>query len=237
MARPNSILALVCLALSLQAQAQDIFPGPIMRTIGAGASYLIDQDFEGAGYDNGETWTEAGAGTIDEDYTGTVLDGTQSLQLAGTSAAANTSSTFGNQSEVWMYALFRLVNLPGSTENIINLRTTGGADCYIARINTSGQLTVANGPTATCVTTVSTGTTYHIWCYYKTGTGANAILNVAFSTTGIRPTSGNNFAQVTTGTAATDPDRIRIGTASSITHSVIFDKIRVDNVQIGDNPP
>lgn len=55
------------------------------------ATYLLNQNFEGTGYDNSESWTETlDGGTVDEDYTTTVLAGSQSLFMP---AALNTIGT------------------------------------------------------------------------------------------------------------------------------------------------
>jgi hypothetical protein len=236
MARLNSLIALLC--LSLPCAAQEIFPGPIMRTIaaaGGGATYLVDQDFEGAGYDNGETWTEAGSGTKDEDYTGTVLDGSQSLRIAQSSQNATTQTTFTANDEVWVYALFRPVSIPASTQTILEVKNNTTSLVQL-RHPGDGHLRVQGSTTATTVGLVSAGTTYHIWLRYVKGTGANAIASIGFSTDGTRPTSGNNFAQFTTGDATLQADVLVIGGPGITTQEHIWDKVRVDDVVIGDNP-
>jgi hypothetical protein len=243
MARLNSILALLCLSLPIQ--AQDIFPGPIMRTIaGAGGggsgcpTCLVSQDFEGAGYDNGETWTESGTATIDEDYTGVVLAGSQSLRIVYVSNLGAASTSFSANDDIWIYCLIRPIAIHSATRNLIevlNNTTTLG----LARITSGGAIVASATATATTVATMSTGTTYHLWVHYVKGSGANSVLSVAFSTDGVRPTSGDNFAGVATGPAVLQADKIALGSvASTVTAAeYIYDKVRVDDAQIGDNPP
>ena len=84
---------------------------------------------------------------------------------------------------------------------------------------------------------MSTGTTYHVWVKYVKGSGSNAVVEVGFSTDGTRPTSGGTFAtQTSGGTATVDTDRIMFGQSSSNTVGAYFDKVRVDDAVIGDNP-
>jgi hypothetical protein len=135
---------------------------------------------------------------------------------------------------VWVYFLFRPVVIPGSSSTFLTVNS-GGTPVESYRILADGRLQCLSGSTTT-VGTVSAGTTYHVWCHYKKGSGANAVIDIAFSTDGLRPTSGNNFAQKTNGTSTSQVDRLIVGpTLNTQTH--IFDKVRVDDAQIGDNPP
>jgi hypothetical protein len=223
-----------------------LLAGPVPQTpsrgmvVGGGppATYLVKQDFEGAGYDNSETWTESGVG-IDEDYTGVVLAGSQSLRINSSAASAHTSSpTFTGQAEVWGYFIYRPASLPAASTVIANFLTAVGNDCLRLRINSGGALLIraGGGTEATSVGTLSAGTTYHIFLYFLKGSGANAFASVAFSTDGTKPTSGNNYRESTNGTITSDVEVFRFGQASSSTMDFVFDKVRVDDVTIGDNP-
>ncbi len=206
------------------------------------APYLIRQGFEcpTGGYDHGpEIWTESGTGTIDQQYTATVLAGTQSLSiLQSANIAGDLSPTFTAQDEVWVYLLLRPVSIEaGIIRTLVGIRNSSGSTFCGLQIDTDGSLRVAMNVVADTVGTVSAGTTYHIWFHYKKGTGADAIADVGFSTNGIRPTSGNNFAQTTTGNPTSQAVAIMLGPNASATQQYIFDNVRVDDVQIGDNPP
>jgi hypothetical protein len=219
-----------------------VIRGPRPVVVASSTNYLIKQDFEGAGYDNSETWTESGTGTIDEDYTGVVLSGSQSLRLNVSAQTARTiSPTFSGQTDCWVYFLFRPATATASgTPSICDLRS---GSTFVSRVSTdtAGKLTVRNG-TSGGVTTVggmTAGVTYHVWMHYTAGSGANGVSAVAFSTDGVRPTGGNNFAQHTSGNATAGADNLTLGqSVGSGTHTFdfIFDKARVDDATIGDNP-
>jgi hypothetical protein len=206
---------------------------------GGGASYLVDQDFEGAGYDNSETWTEGGTGTLDEDYTGTVLDGAQSFRQATVTQNGTVYVSFAAQDEVWVYFLLRPVSVPGNT-TIVTVQSGATEVANIIQLN-SGLLRFQIPSPLTTVTTVgalSVGTTYHVWANYSKNT-AGGKLSIGFSTDGTRPTSGNNYAATTGHARTAQISRFYIGdpVSGNVTRENIFDKIRIDDAQIGDNPP
>jgi hypothetical protein len=237
MARLNSLILLLSLTLSVE--AQDIFPGPIMRVIAAAGggppTYLREQGFEGAGYDNGETWTESGA-TINEDYTGVVLDGSQTLRIAWASTAPNTKTSFTSVDEVWVYFLLRPITIENANRIIASITGSGTRVLELKVVASTAALRVQWGSTATTVGTLSAATTYHVWVHYKKGTGANSIIDVGFSTDGTRPTSGNNFAQSTSNSSTIQVNELILGEGTSYIQEYLYDKVRVDDVQIGDNP-
>lgn len=208
---------------------------------GAPATYLIKQDFEGAGYDNSETWTEAGTGTLNEDDTTSPspLVGSQSLRVVfAAETGTTTSPVFAAQADCWLYARIHPVAIVtvGSTVSL-TIRHAAG-ECLRLRIMNTGLVGVraGGGTEAVTVDAMSNGTEYHIWCHYIKGTGANAVATVGFSTDGTKPTSGNKFASSVNGTATADADRVQIGSGVSTTHTYVWDKIRIDDVSIGNNP-
>jgi hypothetical protein len=233
------LLSLLTCVLCLGAMSPraGVIAGGRQAAGGVVPTYLVKQDFEGAGYDNSETWTESGAGTIDEDYATSPapLVGSQSLQLSG-AAVINTYTTFAGQSTVDVY--FKLHRVSGSNHRGMSLRNSSGTAVFYLIIESGGALTARAGTAGgvSTVSTTSTGTTYDVWITWTKGTGANAVASVAFSTNGVRPLSGNAYAQHTTGNAATDAARIMLGSDLSSTFHLVFDKVRVDDVTIGDNP-
>lgn len=202
-------------------------------------TYLINQNFEGTGYDNSETWTESsGSSTIDEDYTATVLYGSQSLNVVGTvgADAYAKSPAFTAQSEVWFYWLFRPV-VSANANRIIYRGMLAGVNKFNVRLKLTTkalELYDLTGGSAVTVATISTGTTYHIWGHYKAD--PDGILEIAFSTDGVKPTSGNNYASSTAGTLADNVDNVQVGNFSAATDDFIIDRVLVDDVEIGDNP-
>lgn len=226
--------ALVYLLTCCSLAAQVIIHGPTATpiTIGSGADpllpYLVNQNFEGTGYDNSETWTETGTG-IDEDYATSPapLLGSQSCRIVSTGGAdTRTVKTFTAQSTLYAHVLWHRVSNPG-TEDIISFRSTGSARLTI-RITTGGAITVVHGSaTATVTDTVATGSTIHIWAKYVQGTGSDGVAEVGYSTDTTRPTSGTKFASLSNGTATTTVDRIYLGDAGG-TFEWIFDECFVD---------
>lgn len=215
-------------------------------TLGAGvsaaadpcASYLVCQGFEGAGYDNSESWTEAGAGTKDEDYTTIHLVGDQSLAMVSTDwSQTNTSYvSFTAQDNAYSYFQFQ-VNSTTASQNIMMLADSSGNNlCYVALLSTD-VLHVDCGGTADTVGTLSINTTYHIWVEHEKGTGANGHCRVAFSTDGSKPASGNNFAESSECTGTAQTARLLLGGyAETPTTVMVFDKARVKSTAIGANP-
>ena len=204
----------------------------------AGASYLFQENFEVTGYEN--TWTEGGTGTVDEDYStsGLGLEGSKCLRLeAAAQSPRATSDNWSAQSDLWFYVLVRPVSLPAATMMLLTLQATT-TECVRIRLDPAGTLKVraGGGTENTTVAATSAGTTYHIWVHYTKGTGSNAFGSVAFSTDGVKPTSGNQYRETTNGTAASDCNNVRFGVTSSGTFDLLYDKVRVSASEIGDNP-
>jgi len=201
------------------------------------ASYLLAQGFEGTGYDNSETWTASGTGTADPDAStsGLSLEGSQCAHLVGSTQTATIASpSITALSDVWAYCLLRFVST-GATARVFGFYNGSTIQTQF-RIRSGGSIDVLASASAQTVGTMSTGTTYHLWFRQTTGSGANSFGSVGFSTDGTRPTSGNNYAEITTGNVTTNCNAVRFGSNSSATFEFYADKVRVDDVQIGDNP-
>jgi hypothetical protein len=189
-------------------------------------SYLLEENCEGAGTPAG--WGDAG--TPDWDYTTTILQGSHSIDLG---TGDSTGATISDGSPLYVYFLFRMrASLPASATQVFGLRTSGDSALCLFRIGTDagsrGKITVfANGSDSTAtVTAMSTSTTYHCWMTWA----ASGTCSAAFSTDGVRPTSGDQFTSKTGGTGAVD----KLVLAASF--GAIYDRILIDDAQIGDNP-
>lgn len=218
-----------------------IVSGAVTNNSTQGTAYLVNQRFEGANYDNGESWTETGIGVVDEDYTGVVLDGTQSLRLSGTGEDAASKITFSATSEIWGYMMFRTQG-SNTVSNI--LRILAAADTPVASVynDGTGKLVayddVGASGTAGTVDAMSPDTTYHLMWRYKKGTGSDSVIEVEFSTTPTFTGSGNKFTSKTNGQAVSDAVGIELGNrTAAFTYDLVFDKVIVDDVAIGNNPP
>lgn len=200
---------------------------------GSGQVFLIDQNFETpvTGYDNGEVWTEGG--TWNPAYTVTVLAGTQSC--FHTDGGSLTSPVFTAQTNVYFYCLLRFNAVADNTE-ILSLRSAANADLAIMKYRPGGSLRVdcGNVTAGDTVSTISAATKTHIWIRYTKGTGANGFASIAFSTNGIKPTSGDAYVQTAVGDATADAVKLRIN--GEVGNTFIIDRILISATPIGDNP-
>jgi hypothetical protein len=200
-----------------------------------GVTYVLEENFEGTGIPSG--WT-AGNATHDYDYTTTALQGSQSYRQTGAATSPSlTSTTFTGASTMEAYTRIRFISLPTAAYRAFYL-LNGTAECIRISVTATGAVEVrAGGGTAVSTTdTMTTGVTYHLWCRYVAGSGANAFGSVAWSTDGTRPTSGNKYRESTNGTATLNPDRIRYGVANGNTFDVIYDRGLASTGTIPNNP-
>ena len=165
------------------------------------ADYLICQNFEGTGYDNSEAWTENG--TVDEDYTTTILRGSQSCQITTTGYISPTDA-FTGQSTLYMHWLYRKASNPDSEARLFAIRSSAGYMAY-GHLQPDGtiKLTVGNG-TPAYTSELSNDTTYHIWVVYTAGTAGNGSVSLYAGTGLTRPASPLATANNTGGTSVGD---------------------------------
>ena len=200
------------------------------------ASPLVKQNFEGTGYDNGETWnTYISAG--DPDYTGIVLLGSQSLSCFGADFSAQGAyTTFSGLSELWGFVMFEITTNRNSY--IVRHEDSGAAAVF--NISVSGtNLRVDDGSAnATTSGTFSLNTPYYLWWHRLKGSGANAVSELWFSSTPTKPADGSSgHAKVTTGTTTTDAIYgILLNSAAAGAGAIIFDHYYIDDAVILDNP-
>lgn len=196
-------------------------------------TFLINEDCEGTGVPAG--WTTV-SGSPNWDYTTVPLAGAQSLYIASAAAVNRSRVDFTDQTEVWIYFLFRLTNgsAPGVTSTIGGLGANGGALNQTLSLTTGTRLSFASFSPATALIA---DTTYHVWLHYKQGSGANAAVDIGFSTTGIRPTSGGTYASSVADSSTNLAGRFFLGpTVTTAGYDQIWDNIRIAaDSQIGDS--
>lgn len=170
------------------------------------ADYLICQNFEGTGYDNSEAWTENG--TVDEDYTTTILRGSQSCQIT-TTGYISPADAFTGQSTLYMHWLYRKASNPGSENRLFTISSSAGYVVF-GHLQTDGtiRLNVGNGTDAYTSTELSNNTTYHIWVAYTAGSIGNGSVSLYAGTGLTRPASP--LATATNAAAVDDAIRFRI---------------------------
>lgn len=165
----------------------------------------VCQNFEGEGYDNSESWTESNGeeGTIDEDEAGTVLRGSQSLEVIYGSSGGYVYSPAIDQGELYFHLLFRTPDAtPASSTDILKLWTSGIATRYTLELQTNGtvRLTTA-GNLASTTDSLSDNTTYHFWGYWKKGAeDEEGWFEFTALATRTPVGSGNKYVEVTGGT-------------------------------------
>jgi len=200
-------------------------------------TYLFEESFDPTGTDL--TWVTV-TGTPDYDYTTTILEGAQSFFLDGTVTSSRVYTAITAIGEIWVYFLYRPVALAGGDRTFFSLYN-GTVAVSNVQIGSDGTLYITQGSgTARTVGAMSTGTTYKVWVHHKAESAASAVdgvIEVGFSTDGVRPTSGDNYAISSSGSNEATISRVALVSLLSTTGiSGIFDKLRGDDVQIGDNP-
>jgi hypothetical protein len=200
--------------------------------------YLVQENFENVGYEL--NWNQQGNANFNPDYTTTVLNGNESLNI-------NANSQFGrivhimsqSQDEVYFYCLFRMNNTlqPRWIANF----TDGSANLCQLRILATGRLFVRAGSSGGVSTlgTISPNETYHIWGHYIKGNGSDAFGSIAFSTDGIKPNTGQNYSEHINGDSIVNVSELVLGDAIGVGNGdfdFIWDKVIVSNTPIGDSP-
>lgn len=207
---------------------------------GGGPTYLVDEGFEGTGYE--ESWTEAGTTPPDEDYATSPapLVGSQSLRITSTGTSNTTRDIGSGFSTMEAYFQINSTALFSAEQTLFCMMDSSNTLVAEVRMRTTGTLRIRAGsttPQSNTTDAMSTATLYHVWVRYVKGTGADAFASVEFSTTGTRSGSGNKFISVNTGPSTTDAQKIRFGPTSTVTASdLVIDRVLVDDATIGNSP-
>jgi len=231
-----TLACLFCWATLIPLRVQAI---PLWVFAGGGTSspaptYLVNQNFEGTGYDNGESWAETG--TPDEDHTGTVLVGSQSCLVEANEV---TYTTYAGQTTVYAYCrLKRNAQSSSANTTIFAIRNSSNTTIAALRFNYSNPNTefklYANGGDSTASSTTQGGdnsTVWHVWLTYVSG----GTCELAMSTTGTKPSVDGSGAVFLTRTGSSDTAE-RISLLNGSSGSVIYDKVLVSASPIGNNP-
>ena len=202
---------------------------------------LLCQNFEGAGYDNTESYTEspgAGGSIDEEDTTATILRGSQQLKVysVDSNASSVTSAAFSATSPLYTHFLFKKSALPSTEGNVFQIKAGSTVLCnVIAWRNGSGQegklyVQAAGGTAQTHGTVLSNDTPYHIWVEYTADSGANDAsckLNIGTSTTNPGATNQKNSNN---GTQDGTPTVVSMWARYAVSH--YFDQLIVDDAPI-----
>lgn len=191
-------------------------------------AWIIQQGFEGTGYDHGETWTAAGTGSVDPDSTATVLEGTQSLRIQLTSQTGSTYREVTAAGALYVRMLFRM----DSTGNgvLATVRTANTIRATVSRVSNKLRVQASGGTVNDSTSDLPTGTTLYLWLEYISGTGSDAIARAGWSTTPTKPTlsaSGSTTCACTNGSGTGTVNRLYLGTtASTPSLDAVYDQVR-----------
>jgi len=190
-----------------------------------GYGYLIAQGFEGAGYDNGETWTILG-GAPSPDDTSYPYEGTQNLHIYPSNDAIRTPD-FAPQSEIWYYFAYICTSHPTTLRSFCTVKDASGNTLFSLRMFSDGTLGIRNGAGSTISTgfIINEDQRYHIWGRYKAGTGADSEMELWVSTTTTRP--GSSTAVNTAGTSTAAATRLQFHDSTSGSPRSYIDNVYV----------
>lgn len=196
---------------------------------GGGPTYLVNQNAEGTGYDNSETWTESN--NPDEDYTTVALRGSQSIACEADYSSSYIAFT-PISGTAYFFFRFQASDLPATNASFFHIRDTDGNVLGSLRLYSDGDVRAYHGTAnATVQSEVAADTTYYIWGEYTSGSGSDGTLDVYIGTSTTKPTVD---IQITTGTSTVDMGRAMVERDSADTgHTYIFDQILVDDETIG----
>ncbi len=207
------------------------------------SGYLINEDFEGTGYDNSNEngWVEVSGDTL-ENYTTNVAKGSQSLALAiSGGAAGEVYATFASGTTMYAFARVYLVahnsiqgmaivSLRNSTTTMVGFGVDGteGLSTTQVKIFADGAYSSASA------TRLSLGTWYYVWIKFVSG----GECYVAVSSTSTRPTvDGSGNVYLTKTAASGSVDRIRLSHQGTIVSGqTVLDNVLVSTTEIGNNP-
>lgn len=230
----NIITVLAFALMPLSAFAWGV--ATISGGVAAGATYLVNQNFEGTGYDNGETWSEyVGSGaTVNEDYATSPapLAGAQSLYVVGGSDAGETYTSFSSSGTIHVRMMIRFTAQTTST-HVVYLYNADGSDWLAVVQASSGHNLVlySGGQEAYGATSISTSSTYYLWVDYTPGTGSNSTCSVYISTSSTKP--GTPELATSGGNETATAGRLKFSSSSSGL-AYIVDQVRVDDAAIAD---
>ncbi len=195
-------------------------------------AWIIKQGFEGTGYDNAETWTGTGSGTVDPDYTGLVLVGSQSLRLVSSTTTSSTRVEFAGQSKFFCRWQMRLVSVGTGNQIIATIRVTATVRATLTIASGKLRVTSSGGTANDSANNVPTGTDIYLWFEYESGTGSNAVTRAGWSTDATKPTlsaGGATSCVSANGTGTDNVTRLYLGHTGNTIWEQVIDEVRALN--------
>jgi hypothetical protein len=200
------------------------------KNAGGGASYQIVETFDPTGYDNSGIISENG--TVDPDYTTTVLEGTQSFHTS-TDGSIYIDVT-DNPDSFSVYLQMRYTSWVAFDIPLSYLTPPPELDWLLVQTRGDGDLRLYHGSVNSTANLIpNANTTYHIWVdfTFESGGGGNGTAELRVATSSTRPSLAD--LSITTGDQAKALSKITIGRTSTF----IFDRVIYDDSQtIGSAP-
>lgn len=213
---------------------------------GDACSSCTNETFEGAGFTlTGWRVGDNSAGVItNADYATSPapIAGSHSLLLKNPdSQAAYISKTIASSANVgWRFKMI-ITNTIVNNMQLVTLDDNVGGVMASFQVQATSLRVVHGTANATTVADLSPDTLYYVWGYRAAGSGANGVGKIAFSTSKTKPTSGDNYAEVTTG--STTANVLDVGAwvrdvsfGSGRTGVIIDDFSILPGAEIGDFP-
>ncbi len=176
-----AILAILLFAVPAHAQVvTGVITGVIGSTVACDDSscsgFLICQNFEGTGQDNGEDWGEDDiGGTVNYDYSVAPLRGSQSLELDYNDGEIYSYITYTPSDDLYFHFLFKYSADPGLEKTLMWLYSGSLSNRQAVTLDATGHIwSAVYGWTGTPSTLAMTfGNTYRIWGHYQRATAPN----------------------------------------------------------------
>jgi len=205
-----------------------------------------NETFEGTGTSvAGWKYGDNSSGVITNvDYTTAPapLNGSQSLLIRNPDSQAGTLNlVIPSSAQVDLRWMMVLTNTIVNNTRLIKLDDNVGAAMFEVQVQATSLRVVHGTANATTVSDLAINTLYYCWAQYVKGSGANGVGSVRFSTSKVKPSSGDGVASLTTGSSvnnATDfyfiVNSVSFGSEIS---GVIFDDLSISvGGSIGDFP-
>lgn len=228
------IYILAVLFLGTSVSSAQFFINPYVLAVAGGGggggttyTYLLSQDWDGAGLPSG--WYAGGTGSSDPDFTPSI-DGTESLNIVQASqyyTSFNNGAPFAATANLTLVGMFKATTFPGDYQEFIALNDVSSVATILVAIE-SNKIYIQSGAGSDAgVMTISTGTTYYYWLEYEKNTGVNnGKGRIYISTTTTKP--GSPDASFTNGTLSNDTVFAALGRNSAgTTLNITYDHVRV----------
>jgi len=198
---------------------------------GGPPEFVLDEGFEGPGYENGG-WN-SGTGTPDPDYTFFPLQQAESLFLA---SGSSINRAFPLHSQFNIYCRARWPDSFALFASLFQWWTPGFAS-QVASVTTEFgdrlQITHGSAAATAVIPTILANTTYHIWVEWSANTGGgDGTMRIYISDSGDKPASPQAVLNNGLGTSA---EVFVVGPYSG-GNGVIVDTLLVSEEPIGSNP-